>query len=1097
MKKIITLLIALIAVFTTNSFAQPGTICNAGFTYLVSPVNGVYSAQFFSANLNTAPVVQHRWWFGDGTAPSYLINPSHAYSPGVYNVVHVVSYRSPNDSNMVSCVDSFNRYIYITDSTPCSLNANFGFLRDSNQTNTVYFTNLSTGTDPNTITRWSFGDGTYSYDSNPSHTYQSSGAYTVCITVQKDSTCTSDTCRTVQVQAPNTCNLQVNFVSGVDSSNHRLVHFYNQSSPVSATDSVTWIFGDGSISNELNPSHTYYQGGTYHVCLVIRRSSPGAVPCVREFCQVLTLPSTPPPPCNSHSDFSFVRDSVQTNTIHFTSLSNDTVPGNSIYWSFGDGTSSAGINPTHTYQTSGAFNVCLYIRRDSTCGADTCKIVQVQVPNNCNLQAYFNTRQDSSNNLLVHFFNQSGGFLPGDSLQWSFGDGSYGTAINPAHTYNQAGTYNVCLTIVRYNTGTVPCVREYCKTITIQSSACNLVANFADSVLNNTVYFYNQSTSVSSADSLLWFFGDGSISRDNNPVHTYDSAGNYNVCLRVSKLGVPNCIDEYCRTITIGQTACNLVADFSIVNDSLNGGSPNSYHFTNTSTPLGSVDSSFWSFGDGSPLVVSPGASVAHSYSAPGFYTVCLWVKKLQPGTINVVCEKSICKTLLVDTIRTQCNLQAYFSYRVDSIANKNIYFTNQTIGIAGTDSIRWTFGDGPSSSALHPQHTYASAGTYQVCLRVTRHQVPGTAPCVDEYCGGIVIQPGDSCTLQSNFSWRTDSSGTPRIYFFNRSTGVPGNAIVTWTFGDGSSSNEWVVDHTYPQAGQYTACLRIVANGGRCISDTCQLITVSGNPQDSCIVRPYFTHYTDSSNRRSIHFTNSSVASPAPGQAHWSFGDGTSGTGWNVEHEYAAAGHYVVCLTITSGNCSSSICDSVSVEADPHTVNCDSLQLGYIYRRDGYMSNKVFFFATGNRPIEQQQWTFAKPGEANAVTLTQRNPVYVFNDTGRYNVCLTASYSNGCVKTYCNTVKINRIAVPAQCMLFAFPNPAHSVVSVNVQLEQAGIITVAVYNGQSNCMRQYRQQGVAGNNLVTLNIHTLPPGFYTVRLMYGGRVCYSRFQKF
>ena len=39
-------------------------------------------------------------------------------------------------------------------------------------------------------------------------------------------------------------------------------------------------------------------------------------------------------------------------------------------------------------------------------------------------------------------------------------------------------------------------------------------------------------------------------------------------------------------------------------------------------------------------------------------------------------------------------------------------------------------------------------------------------------------------------------------------------------------------------------------------------------------------------------------------------------------------------------------------------------------------------------------------------------------------------------------------------------------------------------------------QQGNTGTNTVTTNIEGLVPGWYTIKVMYGNRVCYAKFQK-
>jgi hypothetical protein len=160
-------------------------------------------------------------------------------------------------------------------------------------------------------------------------------------------------------------------------------------------------------------------------------------------------------------------------------------------------------------------------------------------------------------------------------------------------------------------------------------------------------------------------------------------------------------------------------------------------------------------------------------------------------------------------------------------------------------------------------------------------------------------------------------------------------------------------------------------------------------------------------------------------------------------------------------------------------------------------MPNKLFFFATSNAPVYDQYWTFDKANDTTAaVGIYQNNPVYVFPDTGVYNVCVRAAFSTGCIKEYCNNVHIYSTSVPSQCVVNSYPNPAHDYVSFNVQLDAAGPILSTVYNISGTALLQYTQQGLAGNNLITLNVQNLATGFYTVRIMYGGRVCYTRFQK-
>jgi PKD repeat protein len=1019
MKKFITLLALVLTAFTHSSFAQPGTVCNADFNFTVSG----NSVQFTPAIINTSAMLQHHWLFGDGTPGINLAAPLHVYpGTGVYTIKHFVKYLSPNDSTIIVCADSTTRLVTIVGLPTCTIHSNFGFVRDSVQTNKVYFTNLSTGTTPNTIVRWSFGDGTYSYDNNPTHIYTSSGHFTVCLYVKRDSLCLDDTCNTVEALVPtNTCNLVAGFDSHPDSLNPLTIHFTNHSLPFDPTDSIRYTFGDGSSSNDLNPSHTYTAAGVYTVCIRVKKiTQSGSVPCVREFCRVITVPA-----------------------------------------------------PV------------------------------------CNLAANFNSHPDSANSRTIHFTNLSTPLNTTDSVRWTFGDGSSSNDLNPSHTYtSSATTFTVCLRIKKITQpGAVPCVSEFCNVIAIHPS-CNLVAYFAihpDSINPRTVHFTNLSTALASTDSIRWTFGDGSSSADINPSHTYTAAGSYTVCLRVKKItqpGMPLCVNEYCKTVVIPQQPdpCTFEPHFTFYSDTTTGGSPNTYHFSNTTAPLNSNDSSFWDLGDGTPLVINPNDPFTHTYPAPGIYVVCLRVKKISNNPIPDFCIRQVCQAIVIPA---PCNLTPDFFYYFDTVNQAPRYhFTNGSQPLSSIDSSVWNFGDGSFSHDSNPQHIFPAPGIYIVCLTVKKHITGSVLVCERQICKTVIVPSllPVACNLLADFSNRNDSINHRKIFFTNFSNAQPSQAIATWTFGDGTGTagTSWNADHIYAQPGQYTVCLKVALNN-TCIKDTCKMITVLASAQDSCNIQVGFTSRIDSVNRRKVYFINTTTPLNTAVINTWSFGDGTAGTGWNADHIYVQPGRYAVCLTVTKGNnCTRVWCDSVFIPGSTvPPVNCDSISLGYVYRRDAYMPNKLFFFATSNRPVMQQSWTFTLLPNGMSITVNQNDLVHVFGDTGTYWVCLKGVLLGGCIKEYCDVVSISSTATPSQCILLPYPNPAHNQVSVNLQLQQPELITASVYSIQNILLLQHTQQGFTGNNLVTINIQNLVPGYYTIRLVYGNQVCYARFQKF
>jgi PGF-pre-PGF domain-containing protein len=113
---------------------------------------------------------------------------------------------------------------------------------------------------------------------------------------------------------------------------------------------------------------------------------------------------------------------------------------------------------------------------------------------------------------------------------WDFGDGANSTEQNPTHTYSVVGTYTVNLTVSNANGK-----NSKFATITVFEQSVLPVANFISNVTSG-----NAPLSVQFADLSMntiawnWDFGDGAISSEQNPMHTYSAEGIYNINLIVS-----------------------------------------------------------------------------------------------------------------------------------------------------------------------------------------------------------------------------------------------------------------------------------------------------------------------------------------------------------------------------------------------------------------------------------------------------------------------------------------------------------------------------------------------------------------------------------
>lgn len=112
---------------------------------------------------------------------------------------------------------------------------------------------------------WDFGDGFKAYDLNPSHTYTSSGVFTITLIAKGEGGSATFSTQVLIQQSQQSLLPSPNFsFSGAGLMAPSRVTFGNTSTN---STSYSWDFGDGASSTLENPSHTYTYGGTFSVTL--------------------------------------------------------------------------------------------------------------------------------------------------------------------------------------------------------------------------------------------------------------------------------------------------------------------------------------------------------------------------------------------------------------------------------------------------------------------------------------------------------------------------------------------------------------------------------------------------------------------------------------------------------------------------------------------------------------------------------------------------------------------------------------------------------------------------------------------------------------
>ncbi|HQW98069.1 MAG TPA: PKD domain-containing protein [Flavobacteriales bacterium] len=660
--------------------------------------------------------------------------------------------------------------------------------------------------------------------------------------------------------------------------------------------------------------------------------------------------------------------------------------GTQFVWSFGDGSVSTQVAPTHEFTAPGQYEVCLTAYWQN-CEDSTCTVITIANGDPClQLNADFgwtNTPNGSQ------FSNGTSGTGMSTTFSWSFGDGSTSNDAQPFHTYSESGVYEVCLLAISVYPGPIPtgvivCTAEHCDLVEVGGiPPCD--PNFdvvlaTTGITGNVVQFV--ATSNHTNTYFLWNFGDGMEGYGSTESHTYAQGGTYTVCVAgwyYNELAQDSCWAESCATITVagGDPCEGLEACFEALPLSAN-----TFFFNNCSTP--SVASSFiWDLGDGSTSTVF---GPVHTYMSPGIYTVC------QITTWPGGCTDEVCHTITAG--EDPCD-QLEACMIVNDMGNNAFLFENCS-SIIGSVQFVWDFGDGEQANGLATEHTYALPGSYTACLTAYWQN------CVDSTCTTVIVDGGVPCAgLEADFIHFTTPNGTA---FSNTTTGTGLQTTFFWTFGDGSSSNDAQPFHTYAANGVYEACLQVVSifelpGGGviTCVDDTCMTVMIGEPSPCDDLDAGFFA----SSAGLGVNFANDVIDLSWTYQ--WYFGDGTEGYGPNPYHTFPGAGAYQVCLVVsawdpvTQDSCFADHCEMVLISGGNP---CDSLSTCFEsieLTAGGY----YFENCTGLLPGALFIWDFG-----DGSTINGFHAEHQYDQPGTYTVCLYAYWQN-CADTTCTTITV------------------------------------------------------------------------------------------
>ncbi len=487
--------------------------------------------------------------------------------------------------------------------------------------------------------------------------------------------------------------------------------------------------------------------------------------------------------------------------------------------------------------------------------------------------------------LVVQFNDNSTGAIT--EWFWDFGNGTTSSLQNPTVTYTTAGQFTVRL-IIRNDS--LEAFEEKAGYITVNATpnvAFSTLAGARGCVPIQTTFKDNSNLHGDAAKSWLWDFGDSSTSNQQNPVHTYNSEGTFNVSLTVES--TQGCAATYTKSsaVAIGNKP---VVNFSA--SPLSGCASVLRQFEDSST--GNITSYSWTFGDGG---TSSQKNPLYHYKDTGKLTVRLTVS-------DNGCTNFLEKIRYIHVIGPV----AKFTKIVNCPDKKIINYTDASIG---ETSRFWDFGDGFTSTNKNVIHTYPGPGVYAIKLIVTGPVCNDTAyDTVRAYIGHPQVQ----FTPIKSFYCKTDILSFSVIDYDSISV-----KSFAWNFGDSTTAfnkNYHAVAYHYRTTGNFTPKVYLRDND-MCIDSAQSLTTVMIKGPTAA-----FDSLATGCTGADLHFAYTTTPFPnvPVTQALWNFGDGnTSDTIGSVDYSYAFPGKYKIYLKVTdTDGCVDSVIHYTNILVSP-----------------------------------------------------------------------------------------------------------------------------------------------------------------------------------
>jgi PKD repeat protein len=325
-----------------------------------APVIGCEGNAIFFDNLSTIEsneIAFTRWQFfdGDDYHASGTAGAIHTYdSDGTYNV----TMEAVSDWD---CADQITQEVEIKPSPEADFAHSAACSGEP-----VFFSSQSSSSEPwNPVINvlWDFGDSTTSTSTSPEHAYDNAGLYDMEMVAISLNGCTDTMHYTLDVHhIPEAVATNLNACVATP-------HVLTDSSVAGGDSIILWNWQVDTLElSGQHPEIVMQDTGTYALQLRVATEHG----CIDEIDTLLYVWENPVADFSMPADWGEMPLEME--------LENTSGGATAYHWDFGDSTTSANINPVHTWQNSGRYDIQLVAVSDKGCTDTTVKNLQVIVP---------------------------------------------------------------------------------------------------------------------------------------------------------------------------------------------------------------------------------------------------------------------------------------------------------------------------------------------------------------------------------------------------------------------------------------------------------------------------------------------------------------------------------------------------------------------------------------------------------------------------------------------------------------------------------------------------------------------------------------------